>query len=133
MTDLAEVMPLLEKVYAKSQFSECSFSEALTTRAFMTSVGFDQGFAKVCVVNERIVGFLAGLSYDNQWGAKCAHDIFMYSDQGTHRLIKEFYSWATSQGAEFVQISDFSGAERYHKLLGILGFKKSGTIFIGGL
>ena len=133
MTDMDEIMPLLRLVFDNSMFKDCSFSEAMTRRAFFTTVGFSQGYAKVCVVDNKIVGVLGGLISDNQWGVKCAHDIFMYSDQGTHNLLKDFYKWAKLQGAEFVQITDFSGSERYQALLALLGFKKSGTVFIGGL
>ena len=102
-------------------------------RSFAVTAAFDQGYAKVYEVNGKIKGLLCGVVAANQWGVLCSQDTFSYSAGGTHTLLKDFIHWSAKQGAEFVQIAEFTGIERYQKLLERHGLIKSGNIYIGEL
>ncbi len=129
--DLEQLMPIAHEVHAGSVFAPFAMNDAQIQRVFVTMMAFDDGFVKVVERNDKIVGCLAGAVAENHFGIRCAQDFFNYSMGGTHRLLREFKSWAKEHGAQFIQISDFGGKKRYHKLIIGEGFKPEGINFIG--
>ena len=131
--DMDQILPLMKEVFDKSILKSCAYSPAEASRNFAVLSAMDHGYSKVYVEGDRILGLLVGVVSPNQWGVKCAQDMFTYSRGGTHLLIKDFCKWAKRNGAEFVNITDFSESERYHSLIQSIGLKKQGTVFIGGI
>ena len=128
--DFPEVLAIKHTVFDQSIFAGMEMNNAIIQRNFVVAVHFDQGFAKVAVHKDKVVGCLVGLIGDNPWGIRCAQDLFNYSVGGTDKLIREFKEWAEANGAMFAQITDLSGSSRYHALIERSGFEKSGTDFI---
>jgi hypothetical protein len=131
--DLQAVLPIMKKIFDESIFKNCAFKGSEVQRAFAVIAAFDHGYAKVYEENGVIKGLLCGAVAANQWGVLCAQDTFFSSDGGTARLLKDFINWSKDMGAEFVQIAEFTGIERYQRLLELHGLKRSGSLYIGGL
>lgn len=128
--DLEQLMPIAHDIHKGSIFAAFPMNEAQIQRVFVTTMAFDDGFMKVVERNDKIVGCMAALVIENHFGIRCAQDLFTYSVGGTEKLIKEFKVWAQDRGAQFIQISDFCGKERYHKLITEMGFMPTGMNFI---
>ena len=121
----------LRKAHERSIFKDMAINAANVQRIFVTMLAFDKGYAKVIEKDGQVVGGLVGVISDNQLGISCSQDLFFFSTGGSDLLIKDFLGWSKGSGAKFVQISDFSNAKRYHKLLKTVGLSPAGTNFIG--
>ncbi len=128
--DLEQLMPIAHEVHKQSIFADTPMNEAQIQRVFVLSMNFHDGFAKVVEHKGKVVGCMFGVVVDNHFGIRCAQDLFTYSRGGTNTLIKEFKAWAKERGAQFVQISDLSGRDRYHRLIKEMGFMPQGANFI---
>lgn len=125
------LMPLARQAHRDSAFSIFEFNEAIVQRSFVVAIEF--GFAKVAERNGEVVGGMVGVVTENHFGVKCGVDLFTCAHGGTDRLIKSFREWAREQGAEFIQITDLSGNERYRNLITGLGLRPSGINFMGAV
>jgi hypothetical protein len=128
--DFPEILAIMHQVFDRSIFAGMEMNDAIIQRNMVVAMHFDQGFVRVTVRNDKIVGCLAGLIGDNHWGIRCAQDFFNYSLGGTDKLITEFKEWAELNGAMFTQLTDLSGSSRFHTLIEKSGFEKAGTDFI---
>jgi len=129
--DLEQLMPIAHDIHKGSIFAAYPMDEAQIQRVFVTTMAFEDGFIKVVERKGKIVGCMAGVVSENHFGIRCAQDLFTFSVGGTEKLLKEFKAWAKQHGAQFVQISDFCGRERYHRLITEMGFMPTGINFIG--
>lgn len=129
--DCAQLLPIGREVHARTAFAAFPMNEAALQRLVVTMITFPNGFAKVAERNGKVVGALIGGVSDNQWGVRCASDLFLYSKGGTDKLIKEFRAWAGERGAKFIHITDLSGRKRYHQMMRKIGFHPCGLNFVG--
>ena len=128
--DFELLLPLAREAHMQSIFAGFEMNEAIVQRNFVTTMAFDDGFAKVAVRNGVVVGGLLGAISENQFGVRCASDLFNYSLGGTDRLVKEFKAWAKSRDAKFMHLTDMSGNPRFQRLICNLGFQPSGLNFV---
>tara|TARA_R110000822_G_C14947139_1_gene454458 strand:+ start:129 stop:551 length:423 start_codon:yes stop_codon:yes gene_type:complete len=129
-SDLEALLPIARHAILNSTLGGLEFNEAIIQRNFVVAMQFNDGFAKVVVHKEKVVGGLVGLVMENHFGIRCAVDLFTYSSNNTDKLINSFTQWSKSKGAQFVQVTDFSKKSRYQKLITLLGFEPGGTNFI---
>ena len=129
--DLESLLPLAHEAHQNSIFAGMEMNDAILQRNFVTAIQFDDGFAKVIVKDNKVIGGMVGMIIENHFGIRCAVDLFTYAHVGTDRLIRAFKRWAMVRAAMFVQITDLSGNPKYHKLIAGLGFEQGGVNFIG--
>jgi hypothetical protein len=125
--DFPELLEIMRQVHEDSVFKGMAMNDATIQRNFVVAMSFDDGYAKVAERNGEIVGGLVGMIADNQFGIRCAQDLFNHSLVGTDRLIKDFLHWASVRDTRFVLITDLTGNPRYVKLCQALGFEAIGT------
>ena len=129
--DFQRLLPLAHDAHQSSIFAAFPMNEAVMQRNFVTAMAFEDGFVKVVEHKGKLIGGMVGIISENHFGVRCAQDLFMFSQGGSHKLIREFRSWAKTRGAQFVHITDLCGRDRYHKLVSSLGFQPSGLNFVG--
>ena len=127
--DLEALLPLMRLAHANSMFAEIAMNEATVQRNFVIAIKFDQ-FAKVVEIDGEVMGGMFGVMGENQYGIRCAQDLFCFSRAGTDQLIYAYKKWAKERGAQFVQICDLSGNSRYQEIIAGLGFQPAGINFV---
>jgi len=128
--DFAALLPYAQIAHSQSLISSLPMDENALRRSFITSIAFDDGFAKVVERDGRVVGGMVGVIADNHFGIRCAMDLFTYTEAGTQVLLKSFKRWAQDRGALMLQITDLSGGSRYQKLIQHIGPVQAGINFI---
>ncbi len=129
-SDYEVLLPMLIELHERGEFAGLPYDELMIKRCFVTSIAFDHGYARVIEKNGKVQGCLIGIAAPNAMGINIAQDLFTFSLIGTHILIKDFIRWAKRYGCHGVQISDFTGNKRYHRLIERMGPKKSGINFL---
>jgi len=125
--DFPFLLDIMREVHDESVFKGMVMNEAIVQRNFVVAMSFGDGYAKVIEHKGRIVGGLVGMIANNQFGIRCAQDLFNHSLAGTDRLIKDFLRWAQIRDSQFVLITDLTGNPRYVKLCRTLGLEAIGT------
>ena len=128
--DYGLLLPMLLKLHSSGPFGHLEPDEPMIRRCFITSIYFDNGYAKVVEHKGKIRGCLVGIASPNVMGVNIAQDLFTFASIGTDLLIKDFKAWAKQIGCHGVQITDFSGKKRYHKLIEATGPKHAGTVYM---
>ncbi len=129
--DFDELIPYAREAHKRSPFGETVMDESHMKRVFACSISFEGGFAKVVEHDGKIVGGMVAAIGINHWGVRAATDYFMFSERDTHKLLRSFIRWAKERGAQFVQVTDLSGNERYHRLIRRIGLDQTSINFSG--
>ena len=116
--DYDELLTLAKGI---DQFKIAVFADAddsCIRRTFALCV--HNGFAKVVVRHNKIIGCMFGVVKVNHWGVPCSFDLMTYSTFETPKLLRLFIEWSKLNGAKDVIISNTTGSERYNKLINIV-------------
>lgn len=99
----------------------------------------DTGFAKVLVIDGKVVGFIWGLVFPPvPWSTHLCADCLLFYIEPTHRggysayaLFRAYKRWAELQDCREIRISTASGilTELTEKLFMHLGFKMLGSVY----
>lgn len=103
------------------------YDKTLFRRYFARCVS--HGFARIVVHEGKIVGGMFALILPNNWGKKMALDLWCYSEMYTPQLLKEYKKWAGDTPAV---VTNTFGNERFDRLIELMGFKKTSTVFVSG-
>jgi len=128
--DMPAIMALIRYVHAESIFKDLPFDESKAHRTAVTMMAFDKGYAKLAVRDGVMLGGMCGIIAENYVGVMCASDILMYAKGGTKLLVEDFIRWSKENGAQVIQLTDFSKGDRYGKLLTKIGLKPQGLNYI---
>ena len=130
LSDLPELLTLLEEAYADTPFSNMGYNADYVSERYTLIVSMsDKFFRKVVVEDGKIVGVLLGIIDANFWGIPMGQTIVSYSRRDTHTLVRQFVQWSKSKGAKQVTVVTVPGKERYAKLIDKLGFFESGNFY----
>ena len=129
--DLEAILPIMHAEHERTIFRDMPMNDAIIQRNFVTAMAMDNGFAKVIEHKGKVVGCLVGIIAENHFGLRCAQDLFNGSSRGTDMLVRSFLLWSNARSVQFVQLTEYTGKERYRDLLTGLGLQPCGMNFVG--
>lgn len=128
--DFPAALELAREVYKHTPFADMPMNESQVQRIWQVMRMIPEGYVRVVEKNGVMTGAMVGRIAENHFGLRCACDHFMFAKGGTRSLLEDFISWADSQNADFVHITDLCGLPGYGEMLQKVGLKPCGTNYM---
>lgn len=132
--DIDEIMRIGNELIAISEYADMPIDPHLCRRNLAMMIGSKKFFSVVDEVNGQLYGFMFGVIDSVFWSSvKYATDIVIFSKRNSGiKMIKQFDSWAKSNGAIKAIMAITSGVDkdRTAKLYLALDAKYVGGVFV---